>query len=205
MKRLSLLCLLGLMLSTVAMANIIPTNTGVIPTGANYTWTYDFSVAFDQNVNSGPIPTSVLVSPLDLVTGGFVTIYDFNGYVAGSCAGPAGWTCTAQNVGFTPSNVVPTDSASVVNLTWVYTSGSPIVGSANVTGFSAVSSYSLPEPIPFTSRGWRNQGQQIGTITDNIGLTTGPTPTPEPATLALLGGGILAGAFRLKSVWTVKR
>jgi hypothetical protein len=206
MKRLSLLCLLALTLSTVAMANIIPTNTSVVPTGANFTWNYNLGVAFDQNVNSGPIPSSVLVDPLDLTTGGFVTIYDFNGYVAGSCAGPAGWTCTAQNVGFTPSDTLPTDSASIVNLTWIYTSGSPVLGAAIVTGFSAVSNYGLPEPVEFTSRGWRNQGQQQGSITDNIGDTTGPkAPTPEPATLALLGSGILAGAFRLKSILTVKR
>ena len=205
MKRLSLLCLLALTLSTVAMANIIPSNTSVVPTGPNFTWNYSFGVALDQNVNSGAVASSFSVSPTDTLSGGFVTIYDFNGYVAGSCAGPAGWTCLVQNTGYTPSDTLPTDSASVVNLTWIYTSGVPVVGAATVNGFSAVSIYGLPQTVEFTSRGWRNQGQQQGSITDNIGDTTGPVPTPEPDTLALLGSGILAGAFRLKSIWNVKR
>jgi hypothetical protein len=204
MKRLSMLCLLALALGTVAMANIIPTNTSVVPTGSNFTWNYNFTVAADQNVNSGTVPLSYSVSPKDLASGGFVTIYDFNGYVAGSCAGPAGWTCLVQNTGYTPSDTLPTDSASIVNLTWIYTSGSAIHGPATVNGFSAVSNYGLAGTVEFTSRGWRNQGQQQGSITDNIGDTTGPSPVPEPATLALLGGGILAGAFRLKSKWNVK-
>ena len=205
MKRLSMFCLLALTLSTVAMANIIPTNTSVTPLGTNFTWNYNFVVATDQNVNSGTVASSFSVLPTDPLPGGFVTVYDFNGYVAGSCAGPAGWTCLVQNTGFTPSDTLPKDSASVVNLTWFYTLGSPILGGATVNGFSAVSNYGLPEQVGFTSRGWRNQGQQSGTVTDNIGLTTGPVPTPEPATLALLGGGMLAGAIRLRSRWTAKQ
>ena len=112
----------------------------------------------------------------------------------------------AQNIGFTPSNVTPSDNPNIVNLTWVYTSGSPVLGPWTVNGFSAESIYSLPEQVWYTSRGWRNQGEQKGTIGDNIGNTTGPaSAVPEPATLALLGSGILAGAFRLKSKWTAKR
>ena len=205
MKHFSLLCVLALTLSTVAMANIVPTNTGVTPTGPNFTWAYSFTVSFDQNVNSGPVPSVNPVDPLNLIPGGFVTIYDFQGYVVGSCAGPAGWTCVAQNIGFTPSDTLPPDSASIVNLTWVYTSGTPVLGPTIVNGFSAVSIYGLEQQVSFTSRGWRNQGIQIGTVTDNVGKTTGPAPIPEPATLALLGSGILAGAIRLKSAWTAKR
>jgi hypothetical protein len=205
MKHFSLLCVLALTLSTVAMANIVPTNTGVTPTGPNFTWAYSFTVSFDQNVDSGPVPSVNPVDPLNLIPGGFVTIYDFDGYVAGSCAGPAGWTCVAQNIGFTPSDTNPPDSANMVNLTWVYTAGSAIVGPATFNGFSAESIYQLAEQVSFTSRGWRNQGTQIGTVTDNVGKTSGPAPIPEPATLALLGSGILAGAIRLKSAWTAKR
>jgi hypothetical protein len=205
MKRISLLCVLALTLSTVAMANIIPTTPGPTPSGSNFLWAYNFTVSTDQNVNSGPVPSVNPVDPLNLIPGGFVTIYDFQGYVVGSCAGPAGWTCVAQNIGFTPSDTLPPDSASIVNLTWVYTSGTPVLGPTIVNGFSAVSIYGLEQQVSFTSRGWRNQGIQIGTVTDNVGKTTGPAPIPEPATLALLGSGILAGAIRLKSAWTAKR
>lgn len=205
MKRLSLLCVLTLTLCTVAMANIIPTNTGVTPAGPNFTWAYSFTVSNDQNVNGGPVPLSNPVDPLNLIPGGFATIYDFQGYVAGTCAGPAGWTCVAQNIGFTPSDTNPPDSANIVNLTWVYTANGIIGGPATVNGFSAESIYQFKEQVSFTSRGWRNQGTQEGTVTDNVGKTSGPSPVPEPATLALLGSGILAGAIRLKSKWTAKR
>src|ERR1017187_4826941 len=137
MKRLSLLCVLAFTLSTVAMANIMPTTPGPTPGGSNFLWAYNFTVSADQNVNSGIVPLVNPVDPLDLTPGGFVTIYDCQGYVAGSCAGPAGWTCVVQNIGFTPSDTLPPDSASIVNLTWVYTTGSTVDGPTIVNGFSA--------------------------------------------------------------------
>src|ERR1019366_675119 len=183
MKRLSLLCVLAFTLSTVAMANIIPTTPGPTPIGSNFLWAYNFAVSADQNVNSGPVPSVNPVDPLNLTPGGFVTIYDFQGYVVGSCVGPAGWTCVAQNIGFTPSDTLPPDGSSIVNLTWVYTTGWTIDWPVIVNGFSAVSIYGLEQQVSFPSRGWRNQGIQIGTVTDNVGKTTGPPPIPEPATL----------------------
>ena len=136
-------------------------------------------------------------------------VYDFAGYIAGSCSGPAGWACTAQNVGFTPDDVVPTDNPNIVNITWAYTSGPTLLGQPNGIDlglFSAKSIYHLRTQVSYASRGIANAGSAKGTIADNVGNTSGPaSPVPEPATLALLGSGILAGAIRLKSRWTVKR
>ena len=145
-KRITLFCVLALTLSTVAMANIIPTSTTITGTGP-FTWTYNLQLSKDQNVNSGFAPTSNPVPHTNLTFAGFFTIYDFAGYVAGSCAGPAGWTCTAQKLGFTPDDVVPTDNASVFNITWAYTTGSTILGQPSGVGlgdFSAQSIYSSP-------------------------------------------------------------
>jgi len=207
MKRFLLLCVLSLALGSVAMANIIPTSITVTGTGP-YTWTYDLQLSSDQNVNSGLAPTVNPVPHVNLSYAGSLTVFDFAGYVAGSCSGPAGWTCTAQNVGFTPDDVIPTDNPNIVNITWAYTSGPTLLGQPSGIDlglFSADSVYGTPTLVSYSSRGIANNGPQIGTIADNVGNTQGPTPTPEPATLALLGSGILAGAIRLKSAWSAKR
>ena len=207
MKRFSLLCVLALTLCTVAMANIIPTSITITGAGP-YTWTYDLQLSSDQNVNSGLAPTSNPVPHVNLSFAGFLTVYDFAGYIGGSCSGPAGWTCTAQNIGFTPDDVIPTDNGNIVNLTWAYTSGPTLLGQPSGIDlglFWAQSIYKNPTLVSYSSRGIANNGPQVGTIADNVGNTQGPTPTPEPATLVLLGSGLIAGAIRMKSAWTVKR
>jgi hypothetical protein len=212
MKKLSALCLAAF-LPLMAHANIIPTNTSITgAVGGPFTWTYQVQLASDLDVHSGLAPTQPIVPHLNGNTGGFLTIYDFAGYIAGSCTAPAGWTCSAQNVGFTPDDTLPNDDPGLPNITWVYTSGLTLSGDPlglDLGLFVAKSIYNNVDLISYTSRATKNNGASIGTIADNVGTTAGPVASqaiPEPASLALAGLGMALAAFASKQTrQTAKR
>jgi hypothetical protein len=203
MKRVTVVLLLAMTLCAVTWAGIIPTSTLITGTGP-FAWTYDLQLSTDQNVNSGVAPTTNPVPHSNLTFGGFFTIYDFAGYVAGSCSGPSGWTCTAQNVGFTPDDVVPTDNPNVLNITWVYTTGATLVGTGGLDLglFSARSTINTPTLVSYAARGVENSGLQVGTIGDSVGETQGPasaSSVPEPLTLLSTGLGLVLLRTRRKT------
>jgi hypothetical protein len=183
-----------LALSAIASANIIPTLVSGSPTfsAGSFLWSYNFALSSDQNAQVGLAPTlnPVLNSTPDL--GAFMTVYDFAGYVGDSCAGPSGWTCTVQNVGFTPSVVTPdpADNPSIVNITWTHTSGSTTIGGVGLGVFSARSSNGTIAQGAYTGRAVRNDGPFAGTIGSNTGTIAVPN-VPEPATLGLIGAGLV--------------
>jgi hypothetical protein len=200
MKKLPALCLLALA-PAMAWANIIPTGTSVTGTGP-YTWNYNLQLSQDQNVNPGLPPTDTLVPHENLSIGSLLTLFDFAGYVDGSCAGPTGWTCTAQLLGFTPDDVLPTDRADLMNITWVYTTGAPILGQpsgVDLGNFSAQSLFNTEGVVSYAARGVKNIGASEGSIADNVGTTRGPVnAVPEPGSLGLAGLGMLLLVARLR-------
>ena len=198
MKRISALCLLALG-PTIGMASIVPTSTAVTATGTGtFKWSYGLSLASDQNVNSGSLPITTTIVPRENAgRGGFLTLYDFEGYVAGSCTSPAGWTCSVQRLGYTPDDVASIDKRLFDNITWAYTTGAAVLGQptgVELGVFSAVSVYDQSKRVSYAARGVKNKGVSAGPIADSVGTTLAPMApgdVPEPGSLALAGLGLL--------------
>jgi hypothetical protein len=170
---------------TAVRAGLVPVQVSVLPEGGMYRFTYAIV-----------LPTDSVLRP-----GDYFTIYDFDGLVAGSqtssgSAYSADWSASVTNTGPTPSGVLPTDSASISNLTWTYTGAEiNIDASIGLGNFWALSLY------PDTTDSWftASTGTISGITDSNITPTTVPVPkapgtpppgVPEPATLALAGLGL---------------
>ena len=203
MKRITLACLVAL--APVAVwANIIPTGSSITGAGP-FLWTYDLQLSQDQDVIAGPAP-AVNPVPSGFSTGSFLTLFDFAGYVPDTCAGPAGWSCTSQLVGFRPQDVSPNDDPLIPNLTWTYTSGETLSGQPDgmdLGAFSAQTTLNTESAVSYAARGTKNNGSSAGTVADNVGTTRGPVAlqnVPEPQTLILASAALgLLGWTRRKS------
>jgi hypothetical protein len=166
----------------LASANIIPSLDSITPNGINFNWNYQVDVTVDQ----------------DVLTGNFFTIFDF-GPVLGSTL-PSGWALGLANIGTTPGAILPTDSPLIQNLTVTRTGGT-IGGPANLGIFTFVSSSGGLGYSDFAGMGTRNSGPLAGTPIANIGTISTPiqsdvdVATPEPATFALIGLGLLTLNF----------
>ena len=157
----------------------MPVGVSVTPEAGKFRWTYAIVLPTDSQLQSG----------------NYFTIYDFNGYVAGSAVAPAGWAPTLANVGPTPELVRPDDDPTIPNLSFRYTGPTITAGQTGLGNFWAVSAYQLPTDSFFTARTNRSSD---GGIDTNITSTSVPVPTatpvgptvPEPTTLALAGLGL---------------
>jgi hypothetical protein len=176
--RLFLLCALGIGLASIR-ADVIPTLTSTSPTGSNFTWNYTTNVTVDQMVQHGD----------------FFTIYDFGSFVSGSNIQPANWSFSSALTGTNPSNVIVTDNPSLLNLTWVYTGDTPVVGSNLLGIFSVVTDTNQLRTSDFAAQATRSTGPTAGTKIDNIGTIS--VPIPEVSTLlpilAVCGAAMAAG------------
>ena len=179
MRKVYFLGLITVGLILTAHADIIPSLTPVTPSGSDFTWSYAANVTVDETVN----------------TGDFFTIYDFGSFVAASNLQPAGWTFSSSLLGVTPSQVLPNDNPSLLNLTWTYTGTTPIVGAAALGNFSVLAATNLLTTSQFAAEATRSSGPNAGTKIDNIGQVSVPVPEMS-ALLPILSvccAGLVAG------------
>lgn len=178
----TLLSAAALLLGNAVKADIIPVFEGSAPNGGNTTFSYTASVASGSRVN----------------TGDYFTIYDFNGYVAGSEFAPADWAISVQNSGVTPAGQLLTDDAAVVNLTFTYTGLPTLFGPINPVGgvgaFGADSTTAAIKALgQYASETHKhNPGQpDNNTLQSNQGFVVTPAAVPETSSLMLLLPGLV--------------
>jgi hypothetical protein len=177
----ALLTAVALFAGPAVKADIIPLFSMVTPTVGGATYSYNVEVSAGSRVN----------------TGDFFTIYDFNGYLAGTAFAPVDWAISEQLVGITPAGQLIVESASTINLTFTYTGAPTIFGPAFPVGgpdaFGADSKFTIPQVGgQYASQAHKNNPglPDDNTFQSNQGFVVTPS-IPESSSLALLLPGLV--------------
>ena len=185
----ALLSAAALFAGSAVKADIIPVFNASTPTASGCEFSYSVSVADGSKVN----------------TGDYFTIYDFNGYVAGTEFAPADWSITVQNVGITPAGQLLADNAGVPNLTFTYTGAATIVGPvfplSGAGAFGAESVFCVETAGgKYASQTHKNNPGQPdnNTLQSNQGVVVTPANIPEASSLMLLVPGLVPLGIMLR-------
>jgi len=171
--------------------SLLPTFLGITSLGGGL-YQYDYDVE--------------LVGSTSQVVGGssFFTIYDFNGFVAGSGAvtgtnGVGTWTPTEQAVGFTAVNTAPPDGAAT-NVTFHYTGATQSSSAATspIFSFKVVSTIGFVSAAPNTYYTGQDFNSANSSLQGNIGLVVGAASVPEFGTAPLLAGMLGLGGLAIR-------
>lgn len=133
--------------------------------------------------------------------GSTVSIYDFQGYVAGSITSPALVTAstelTSPDLPMSPGFM---DDGGVVNLRFTYNGSSQDLSNQTFAGFSALSRYGAISLDGFSGLSIKTAGAVDTTVFTQGSV--GVPAIPEPATWAMMisGFGLLGAAARRRRV-----
>ncbi|NJC08354.1 PEPxxWA-CTERM sorting domain-containing protein [Polymorphobacter fuscus] len=188
MKRV-LVSIAALLAATTAHASITPTLVGgpVDVGNGTYRYTYNALLASDQA----------------LETGSYFTLYDVGGFVGFGNLG-TGFSGTTQLLGLTPGNTIPNDSASMLNVSFIY-SGPTFnfdgpTSERDLGNFEIFSTQLGTRFDDFTSEAMRNAGPTRGSLVATIGTNavTVPGAVPEPAMwgMMIVGFGMVGLQMR---------
>lgn len=175
-------------------AGYIPQFINVVQEGSNFRWNYNV-VFTTTGAPTGSLQTgNGTLSPGTVGSQDFLTLYDIEGYVAGSAVAGGGHTLLTPlvNTGVTGPNTLPTDSPAVVNLTFRFSGGSA-TADTTFTGFSFLSTLgpNFQNPEGFYTSQFTN-GATAPTKIGEVGRVILPSAAvPEPTALAMLGLGSL--------------
>jgi len=178
-----------------------------VPDSGNFLYTYTATLLSNSQLNTtgGGVNNS---APFN-----FFTIYDFNGYIAGSAAAgttlllptSGSWSIVEGNLGrnaVVPSGPPPPgDSASIPNITYNYV-GVPVTAVTGTTvplgTFTLRSTHNVAPNAEIFFVGATQKASSPGDIANNISELRGPSPSgiPEPGSLVLTACTVLGfGAY----------
>lgn len=217
MVRLIILFAVLIAITPLVRASIIPIFTSGPAADGSGGYNYGYTADLQQEERLDPAATNgvTCLSISSLVPcdppGTFFTIFDFTGYLSSNTSA-AGWGISTQNVGLTPSTLLPVDDGSLTNITFFYTGEVVHADGAVVPfqGFQIVSSLNTITQGWYASQDTNDVGLDAGTTDQTVGRVVVPTngpgplggPVPEPgdAFMLLLGcAGIIASLRRKRN------
>jgi len=185
----AILAAASLFIGGAVQAQLTPNFDVITPSGSNFTFNYNLDVAGAARISNGD----------------YFTLYDVNGYVAGSAFAPAAdWSITEQPTGITPIGVTPpSDSAGVMNITYTYT-GATVNGPSSM--FDGADAFGFDSTTNGTHNGffsYQNHKNNPGKPDDNSrqfggGSVVLPSAVPETSSLMLLVPGLVPFGLMLR-------